>query len=44
VEHFKVEYDVDRAVAAIHKNKLPEEFAQMVIQGISLDTLVGTEE
>jgi len=44
VEHYKVDYDVDRAVEAIRKNKLPEEFAQMVIRGISLDTLKGIGE
>lgn len=33
VEHFRVDYNVERAVAAIRKNKLPEEFAKMLLQG-----------
>jgi hypothetical protein len=43
VEHFRIPYDVEKAVAAIRKNKLPEEFAQMFIRGISLDSLMATE-
>jgi diadenosine tetraphosphatase ApaH/serine/threonine PP2A family protein phosphatase len=43
VEHFRVQYDVEKAVAAIRKNKLPEEFAQMLIHGISLDELIALE-
>jgi putative phosphoesterase len=41
VEHYRVEYDVARAVAAIREHKLPEVFAQMILQGRPLD---GTEE
>jgi putative phosphoesterase len=44
VEHYKVQYDVKRTVKAIRKNKLPEEFAQMFIHGISLDELLVLEE
>jgi putative phosphoesterase len=44
VEHFKVQYDVERAVKAVREKKLPEEFAQMLIRGISLDTLLASEE
>jgi putative phosphoesterase len=44
VEHFRVQYDVEKAVAAIRKNKLPEEFAQMLIRGISLDELIALEK
>ncbi|MDY7079102.1 MAG: metallophosphoesterase family protein [Chloroflexota bacterium] len=39
VQHHRVEYDVERAVAAIHEHKLPEAFAQMIIQGRSLDKI-----
>lgn len=39
VQHHRVEYDVQRAVAAIRQNKLPEAFAQMVLQGRSLDAV-----
>jgi putative phosphoesterase len=39
VRHYRVEYDVERAVAAIREHKLPEAFAQMVLQGRSLDDL-----
>ena len=39
VEHFRLEYDIDRAVAAIRGRNLPESFAQMMLQGRSLDTL-----
>jgi putative phosphoesterase len=44
VEHFRVAYDVEKAVAGIRKNKLPEEFAQMFIRGISLDSLMALEK
>ncbi len=44
VEHFRVPYDVDKAVVAIREKGLPEEFAQMVIRGISLDTLLALKE
>ena len=42
VEHFRLKYDVDRAVKAIRENGLPEAFAQMVIRGYDLDTVVGS--
>lgn len=38
VTHYRLEYDVDRAVAAIRDNDLPEAFAQMMILGYDLDT------
>jgi putative phosphoesterase len=38
--HHRVEYDVERAVAAIREHKLPEAFAQMTLQGRSLDTVL----
>lgn len=43
VEHFRVPYDIDRAVAAIREKELPEEFAQMTLRGISLDTFLALE-
>jgi putative phosphoesterase len=42
VQHHRVEYDVDRAVAAIREHKLPEAFAQMILQGRDLDTVLET--
>lgn len=42
VQHHRVEYDMDRAVAAIHEQDLPEAFAQMILQGRSLDTVLET--
>ena len=40
VIHYRVEYDVDQAAAAIRANQLPEQFAQMLLQGRSLDKIV----
>jgi putative phosphoesterase len=37
VEHVKVEYDVESTVEAVRAKRLPEEFAQMLIQGRSFD-------
>lgn len=39
VRHHRVEYDVERAVAAIRQNRLPEAFAQMILQGRSLEAI-----
>lgn len=39
VQHFQVDYNVERAVAAIRQNNLPEEFAKMLLQGRNLDQL-----
>jgi putative phosphoesterase len=39
VQHFRVEYDVERTVAAIRKHNLPEDFAQMFLQGRNLDAI-----
>lgn len=39
VEHHRIEYDAERAAAAIRARGLPEAFAQMVLQGKSLDGL-----
>lgn len=39
VQHHRVAYDVERAAAAIRKHRLPEAFAQMVLQGRNLDAV-----
>lgn len=39
-QHFRVDYDVDKAVAAIRQNRLPEAFAQMLIRGRDLETVL----
>ena len=39
VSHYRLDYDVQRAAQAIRDNRLPEEFAQMILQGRSLDGL-----
>ncbi len=40
--HYRVEYDVEGAVAAIRERGLPEAFAQMILQGRNLDTVLET--
>jgi putative phosphoesterase len=40
VSHYRVEYDVARAVAAIREHELPESFAQMMLQGRNLDAML----
>jgi putative phosphoesterase len=37
VSHFRLTYDLEKTITAIHKHNLPEEFAQMLIQGRNLD-------
>lgn len=37
VQHFRLDYDIDRAANAIRQAKLPEAFAQMLILGCNLD-------
>ena len=44
VRHHRVEYDVERAAAAIRENKLPEAFAQMILQGRNLDAVMPVTE
>ncbi len=44
VQHFRVAYDVQRAVAAIRRQRLPEAFAQMVLQARDLDTVKPTRQ
>jgi putative phosphoesterase len=39
VRHYRIEYDVDQAAGAIRKQQLPEDFAQMLLQGRSLDSI-----
>lgn len=41
VRHYRVEYDLVRTVEAIRERGLPEEFAQMVLQGRSLESVAG---
>jgi hypothetical protein len=40
VRHYRVEYDVGKAIAAIREHKLPEAFARMMLQGRDLDTVL----
>ena len=42
VHHYRVEYDVERAVAAVRERGLPEVFAQMLLEGRSLDAMLQT--
>jgi predicted phosphodiesterase len=44
VHHYRVEYDTERAASAIRKRELPEAFAEMVLQGRSLDEVEIDEE
>jgi len=43
VDHFRLEYNLTAAVAAIHERGLPEAFAQMLIQGRNLDMVLGIQ-
>lgn len=40
VQHYRLTYDVERAVAAIREQRLPEALAQMMIQGYALDEVM----
>jgi putative phosphoesterase len=40
VHHHRLEYDVDRAIKAIHQHNLPEAFGQMLRQGRNLDEVL----
>lgn len=40
MQHYRLEYDLDRAVSAIRENDLPEAFAQMILKGRDLDTIL----
>lgn len=37
VQHYRVEYDMERAAAAVRQAQLPEVFAQMLLRGYDLD-------
>jgi len=39
VDHYRVEYDVEKATSAIRESGLPELFAQMIIQGHSFEEI-----
>ncbi|MBD3181402.1 HD domain-containing protein, partial [Candidatus Poribacteria bacterium] len=40
IRHYRIEYDVERAVDSIREKGLPEAFAQMIQQGRSLDYIL----
>lgn len=43
VSHYRLNYDVSEAVAGIRKQGLPEAFAEMLIQGRDLDTVLAVK-
>ncbi len=44
VQHYRVDYDVERAAEEARRRRLPESFAQMLLRGLSLkDVLEGDE-
>jgi len=44
VQHYRVEYDMERAAAAIRLAGLPEVFAQMLLRGYDLDAVLDDNE
>lgn len=40
LRHYRIEYDLEKAVSAIRDNGLPENFAQMILQGRGLDAIL----
>lgn len=44
IRHYRIEYDVERSVSAIRESGLPELFAQMILEGRSLDAVQKKEE
>ncbi len=40
VQHYRLEYDIDSAVAALRAQGLPEAFAQMIQRGVDLETIL----
>ena len=40
VQHYRLEYDIARAVSAIRERGLPEAFAQMILNGHDLDSIL----
>ncbi|MFH1477446.1 MAG: metallophosphoesterase family protein [Verrucomicrobiota bacterium] len=43
VTHHRVRYDIDRAAAAIRRNRLPEEYAQMITVGRGLEYVTNAQ-
>ncbi len=41
VQHYRIEYDVERAANAVRQKGLPEAFAQMFLQGYDLEKITG---
>ncbi len=44
VDLIRLDYDVEAAVHAIRKKSLPESFAQMLLRGVSLDTIIKEDQ
>jgi diadenosine tetraphosphatase ApaH/serine/threonine PP2A family protein phosphatase len=44
VDHYRLDYDIEAAVQAIRDQKLPELFAQMLLQGRSMEDIAETVE
>ena len=44
VELFRIDYDVEAAAEALRKKRLPQSFAQMLLQGVSLDAINKEDE
>jgi putative phosphoesterase len=44
VELVRVDYDVAAAADALRKKKLPESFAQMLLRGVALDTIIEEDD
>ena len=40
VELIRIDYDVEASVNALRKKRLPESFSQMLLRGVSLDTII----
>ena len=41
ISHYRLNYEIDDAVAEIRKKGLPEAFAEMLIQGRNLETILA---
>lgn len=44
VELFRVDYDVKAATAVVRRKGLPESFAQMLLRGVSIDTIIKEDQ
>ncbi len=44
VELIRLDYNVESTADALRKNGLPESFAQMMLHGVSLDTITGEDK